>query len=313
MWGCLIAILLLAIFFISMLLLRKAILRAPTETPDAELDKWEHKRGWPVGPLREGVRWYRTQTIQTVAVQSFDGLRLVGDYLPAEGTGRGRVILFHGYHGCLTDYAASLRLFHELGFDLLLPDQRAHGRSEGRFIGFGVLERRDCRTWAEEADRLWGEKPTFLAGVSMGASTVLMASGDVLPADVRGLLADCGFTSPREIVLRVLHRVMHLPTYPFYPVTNGLCRLLAGYGFGDYSTLDAMAVNRLPVLFFHGEADSFVPPEMSRRNYEACRAEKRLVMVPGAAHCQSFVRDYETCSRETAAFLNRWAGAGSAE
>lgn len=299
-------ILLLAFFFFCMTLFRKAAVRVPSLTAEEKLDDWEKNRRLDVSLLREGLAWYRAQKKETVTATSFDGLRLVADWLPAEGTSRGRILLFHGYHGGVEDFSASLRYYHDQGYDLLVPDQRSHNRSEGKFIGYGVLERRDCKTWAEEADRRWGEAPTFLAGVSMGATTVLMAAGENLPKDVRGIIADCGFTSPKEIVIHVLHRSFHLPGAPFYTVVNGLFHLLAGYGLDECSTVDVMARDCLPVLFVHGEADDFVPPEMTRRNYDACRAEKRLLMVPGAEHCRGYLEDMPGYQRELNGFLTRY-------
>ena len=156
--------------FRGMTLFRMAALRPPEVTAEEKLDEWERERHWNVDLPRAGVAWYRTREKETVTANSFDGLSLAADLLPAEGPSRGRVLMFHGYHGGLEDFSAALRHYHELGFDLLIPDERAHHRSEGKFIGYGVLESRDCKTWAEEADRLWGEAPTFLVGVSMPAA-----------------------------------------------------------------------------------------------------------------------------------------------
>ena len=163
----------------SMTLFRMAALRPPEVTAEEKLDEWERERHWNVDLPRAGVAWYRTREKETVTANSFDGLSLAADLLPAEGPSRGRVLMFHGYHGGLEDFSAALRHYHELGFDLLIPDERAHHRSEGKFIGYGVLESRDCKTWAEEADRLWGEAPTFLVGVSMDTASRSGAEGIV--------------------------------------------------------------------------------------------------------------------------------------
>ena len=305
------AVLILLLFYLGMRLFRKAVVQDTAPTPEEILDRWEHAYGGELTIVREGMAWFRAQKTEELAIYSFDGLRLKGAYLPAEGPSRGRILLFHGYRSCgLMDFSGAMRFYHEAGYDLLLADQRAHGRSEGRFIGFGILERRDLRAWTEELNRRFGgDEPTFLAGISMGASTVLMAAGGELPDNTRGIIADCGFTSPKDIVVHELHALLHLPKYPLLPLVDLLCRLLAGYGFGDYSTLTAMETNTLPVFFIHGGGDNFVPTEMTRLNYAACRAEKRLLIVPGADHGMSWLEDPESYQRELSDFLARYGSA----
>lgn len=295
----LLALLVLALFYEAMTLLRKAVCRGSEFPEEQALEGWEHRLGVDTAPLRANLAWFRAQPLQMVTLRSFDGLKLTADYLPVEGESRGRMLLFHGYRGGVRDFSGAIRYYHEAGFDLLVPDQRAHGRSEGQYIGFGVLERRDCRDWVEEANRRFGgDEPTLLAGISMGATTVLMAAGEPFPENVRGIIADCGFTSPEEIITYQMRRLEHLPRWPLYPLTAALARLLAGYGFRDCSTVEAMEQATLPVLFVHGGADTFVPPEMTERNYAACRAEKQLLLVPGAGHGMGFVADGAGYRRE---------------
>lgn len=302
------AILVLLLFYLGMRLFRKAVVRDTEPSPEKMLKEREARCGRELDEARAGMAWFRSQKTEELSLCSFDGLRLVGSYLPAAGDARGRILLFHGYRSSgLLDFSAALRFYHDAGYDLLLADQRAHGRSEGRFIGLGVLERRDCRDWAEAMNRWFGAgRPMFLAGLSMGATTVLMASGGTLPGNIRGIIADCGFTSPKDIVVHEMHELMHLPRFPLLPIVSLLCRILAGYGFGGYSTLTAMEHNRIPVFFVHGDADGFVPAEMSRQNYAACRAEKRLLIVPGADHGMSWLVDPQDYQRELAAFLTRY-------
>ena len=302
-----VVILILLAFFSGMLCLRKSILRQPIPTAEETFDSREKRWGMDMTDIRQAAAWFREQRMEEVEILSFDGLQLHGRWLPAEGESRGRILLFHGYRsGVLEDLAGALPFYHGLGYDLMIPDQRAHGDSEGKFIGFGVLERRDCLSWLRYLENRFGTAPTFLGGVSMGATTVLMAAGGSLPEDVKGVVADCGFTSPWEIVAHEGKRLLHLPPWPLVPLTSLLSRLLAGYGFRDYSTLDAMKTLQVPVLFIHGGVDNFVPTEMSRRNYEACRSEKELLIVPEADHGASFLVDGERYRETVAGFLNRW-------
>lgn len=304
--GILIIALAAALGIAAIALFRKAVVRRqPARTPEESARGHARRFGLAEEPLVEGVRWIGAQNWEEVSIESFDGLRLRGRYLPAEG--KRRAILFHGYRSSAEqDFCLGAPLFHALGYDILLVDQRCHGGSEGTYIGFGTLERYDCRAWAEEANRRWGEVPTVLAGISMGATTVLMAAGGPLPGNVKAILADCGFTSARDILRHELRTLMHLPAFPFLPLAGGLNRLLAGWGFGDYSTLTAMETNTLPVLFVHGGDDNFVPTEMSRENYAACRAEKELLIIPGADHGMSFAVDGARCRAALEAFLHRW-------
>ena len=214
---------------------------------------------------------------------------------------------FHGYRSLATiDFALEVEFFHGLGCDVLLPYQRSHGESQGRYITYGVKERFDCRDWARYAARRFGEdKPLFLMGISMGAATVLMASGLELPGNTRGIVADCGFTTPWDIMAHVARRDYRLPPFPLLYLLDGLARLRAGFRLKGADTRKALERNRIPVLFLHGEEDGFVPLSMTEENFAACRAEKRLYTVPGAGHAQSFGVDPEGCKRVLREFLER--------
>lgn len=252
-----------------------------------------------------GIDYFRSLNAERVSITSCDGLKLYASYAEAENS-VGTVILMHGYHGSAeNDFSVIFRFYRERGFNILAPDQRAHGESEGKIISFGIRERFDCRDWAVFASKRRPDLPILLDGVSMGATTVLMASGLELPGQVRGIVADCGFTSPHAIYDCVIKSVFKLPPFPFVPAT-GLCiRVFGGFGIDEYSTLEAMKTNRLPVLFVHGEDDTFVPPEMTKANYEACRAEKVLLTVPGAGHAQSCLVDREKCESALEEFIEK--------
>ena len=179
-----------------------------------------------------------------------------------------------------------------MGFSLLICDQRAHGKSGGRLITMGIKERYDAKAWAEALARKLGrETPLFLAGISMGAATVLMASNLPMEANVRGIVADCGFTSPGDIIRYLMRRHYHVPPRPAAGLLNLSCRLLGGFGLDQWSTVRAVAETTRPILFFHGEEDHFVPKEMTEAAYRACRSEKTLLEFPGAGHGLSYMAD----------------------
>ena len=290
-----------AVFFFKFSIRRYRKERADEQYEEAD-SIWN-----PFAPrMKEAQAYIRAHTREKVKLTSFDGLELAALYLPVERP-RGTVIAFHGYRSLATiDFALEVEFFHRLGYDVLLPYQRSHGESQGKYITYGVKERFDCQSWARYAARRFGEdKPLFLMGISMGAATVLMASGLELPGNTRGIVADCGFTTPWDIMAHVARRDYRLPPFPLLYLLDGLARLRAGFRLKGADTRKALERNRLPVLFLHGEADGFVPLSMTEENFAACRAEKRLYTVPGAGHAQSFGVDPEGCKRVLREFLER--------
>ena len=255
--------------------------------------------------VKDGVDWLRQQQPRDLYLTSYDGLRLHARWVPA-AQARGTVILFHGWRSSIVgDFSPSMPVYHNLGFNLLLVDQRAQNGSAGRDITFGIRESQDVRPWIELHNREFGPYPVFLGGVSMGATTVLMAAGTPLPENVRGILADCGFSSPREILTSVAKHRAHLPAFPILYLANFWCRLLAGFDWMENSTVQAMARNRLPVFFAHGQADNFVPWSMTQAAYDAAACDKQLLLVPGAGHGRSYLVERERYLHMLEDFLNR--------
>ena len=148
----------------------------------------------------------------------------------------------------------------------------------------------------------------ILTGISMGASTVVMAAGHELPDNVIGVLADCGFSSAKDII-KVVIKQMGLPPEPCYPFVKLGARLFGGFDLEEYSPMDALKTATKPVIFFHGEADDFVPCYMSEKMYDACMSRKQLVKVPGAGHGLSFPVDQEGYLKEAKAFFGPEASA----
>ena len=185
---------------------------------------------------------------------------------------------------------------------MLYIEQRAQGESEGDFIGFGMLERYDCLDWLQWLNENGGkELPIYLAGLSMGATTVLMTSDQALPKNVRGIMADCGFTSPAAIWHKFKKENLHLHNPAIDQLADRYCNRKTGMHPGSYSTVDALKNSRVPVLLIHGEADRFVPVEMTMENYAACAAPKELLIVPDAGHAMSYVtarEEYESAVKK---------------
>lgn len=227
-----------------------------------------------------------------LTVRSRDGLLLVGRYYetvpnaPIE-------ISFHGYRSnALHDDCVAYETACRRGTNLLLPDQRAHGDSEGHTVAFGVLERYDALTWAEEAVRLFGaDTELLLTGVSMGAATVLMAADLPLPPNVKGILADCPYSSPRDILEKVA-RDRGFPPRLVYPFLRLGARLFGGFDPDAASAVRAVRGARVPILIAHGTKDGFVPYEMSQR-IAAASEEVHLALYPDADHGLSYFSDEE--------------------
>lgn len=253
-----------------------------------------------------GHAFYDSLPKEDVWITSFDGLKLHGTLI-RNGDGKKLLIQAHGFRSSAKgSFAGSLRYFYGQGFTILLIDHRAHGQSEGKYITYGVLERVDLRDWVFCALEMLGEDiQIVLDGISMGATTVLMAGALDLPENVRGLIADSGFTSPYDIFVEVLARTFHAKPFPILPLCGLMAEMKANFGFKDATTLEAMAENEIPVLFVHGEEDDFVPIEMSEANFEACKGEKYFVRVPGAKHGCGYLVDRENCEQAMTAFFEK--------
>lgn len=259
--------------------------------------------------MTQWVRWTRSLPRETVEIESFDGLKLRGKYYEY-APGAPMELMFHGYRGnAERDLSGGVYRCFALGRSVLIVDQRSCGSSEGDTITFGIREHRDCLNWLDYAVKRFGpDQKIILTGISMGASTVLMAAGRELPPNVIGVLADCGYTTAKEIMMEVI-RQMRLPPKLCYPFVRLGAKLYAGFDPDGYSALEAAPKIRVPVIFFHGDADDFVPCSMSRKNFDACTGRKKLVLVPGAGHGLAFPVDEESYLQELRAFFGPEASA----
>lgn len=230
----------------------------------------------------------RAMPCEKVSILSFDGLKLCGKYYEY-APGAPVELMFHGYRGSAErDLSGGVHRCFRLGHSALIVEQRTSNDSEGHVITFGIHEHRDCLDWIDFAVEHFGsDVKIILTGISMGASTVLMAAGNKLPDQVIGVLADCGFTTAKDIMFHVMQAI-GLPPKLCYPLVKLGARIFGHFDLEAYSALEAMDTCTVPVIFFHGEEDDFVPCEMSRVNFEACKTRKQLVLVPGAGHGLSF-------------------------
>lgn len=287
----------------NLYLIPKLMKRSQKNSPSQQQDR-------AVRPaLDAGIEWFEQQTVEEKRIGSFDGLSLYARYFPAQGS-KNTVILCHGYRGSgLGDFGGIVRYLHEeLKLNILMIDERSHGKSEGKHMTYGIKERFDICRWAKLIAREHPEHSIFLYGMSMGAASVLMTPSTDLPKNVRGLIADCGFTSPDDIFRSVAKDWFKLPPFPFVDIAELYAKVFAHFDFSQCSAKQALRECRLPVLFFHGTADDFVPPYMSEENYEACAGEKELVKIEGAFHATSCYIDFEKYTNALKAFIERASG-----
>lgn len=266
--------------------------RAPARRILGE-DEYEIPEGDIYEVFREDmIAWtkmIRAYPYKEYAIQSFDGLTLRAKFFECK-PGAPIELMFHGYKGnAERDLNGGVERCLRLGHSALLIDHRGAGFSDGNVITFGILEKRDALRWVEFAVKEFGEDAKLiLTGISMGAATVMMTAGEDLPPQIQYVLADCGYTSPKEIISKVM-RDMKLPPALLYPCATLGAKLFGRFNLNEDSPMEAMARCKVPVVFAHGDTDDFVPYDMSVRLCEVCTGRhKKLVTIKNAGHGLAF-------------------------
>lgn len=300
-WIIIIAALILTAAALSYYAYRKAFLSDRKRQED-----WDGfiRRAGEEGPqVRELMEQLKEITAEDVFINSFDGLKLHGRYYHVKD-GAPLDIQFHGYNGnAMRDFCGGNKISRESGHNSLLIDQRAHGMSRGKTISFGINERKDCLSWVRYAVERFGEDTEIvLSGVSMGAATVLMASDLGLPKNVKAIVADCGYSSPKAIINKVM-RDSGLPDKLMYPFVWLGAMVFGKFNLTESSAVSAVSESDVPILIIHGGADDFVPCYMAEEIYKACRSEKKLLIVPGAGHGMSYLVDKDLYEKTVKDFI----------
>lgn len=264
--------------------------RRDTDSAYAELyARYPDMRQWTDSMRRAGA--LRDTFITMPGGERHHALYARGD------TAHGRTaVIVHGYKDCAVKFLYLGRMYHhDLGFNILLPDLHAHGLSDGKEIQMGWKDRYDVMRWAEVAESAFRDstrQPALvLHGVSMGAATVMSVAGERLPAYIRCFVEDCGYTDVWNEFTYQLDEQFSLPPFPLMQTTSLLCRLRYGWSFGEASPLRQVARCDRPMLFIHGDADTFVPAGMVMPLYEAKTGRKELWITRGTEHAMSF-HDY---------------------
>ena len=264
--------------------------------PEKPKEEFEIPPGAIYEPYRDiMVNWMkeaRTLNPKEVSIKSFDGLTLYGKYYkysedaPIE-------LMFHGYRGnAERDLCGGVQRCFALGRSCLIVDQRTAGKSGGRVITFGIKESRDCLSWVDYIiEKINPNAKIIITRISRGAATVTIAAGESLPKNVIAALADCGYTSPKAIIKKVI-KDLKMPPDLMYPFIKLGARLFGGFDLEKYSPIEAMKKCTIPIIFIHGTTDDFVPYEMSVENFNACTHKcKKMVTVEGAGHGLAYLKD----------------------
>ena len=273
-------------------------------------DEYEIPPGTIYEPYRDYmVMWAkksREMPHEDMEITSFDGLKLKGRYLENR-KGAPIEIIFHGYRGYgERDLSGAIDRCFSIGRNVLIVDQRASGKSEGNVITFGIKERYDCIAWVNHViERFGKETEIILCGVSMGGATVALASGEELPSNVVCILADCPYSTASGIIKKII-KEMKLPVWLLYPFVKLGARLFGGFNLEETSPLEAVKRSKTPIIFIHGDADAFVPYEMSKELYEACSCLKKLVKIEGAGHGLAFPVNKEKYYGALLEFEKEW-------
>ena len=249
--------------------------------------------------------WKDSITTTPVNITSDDGLNLIGEMYVSNPENHKWALIIHGYtsnRNAMWDYGY---MFSEEGYNILLPDMRGHGESEGNYIGMGWLDRKDVVKWIDLICQQDPEAEIILHGVSMGGGTVMMTSGEELPANVKAIVEDCGYTSVWDIFSDEMKALFNLPDFPLLHTASVIAKIRAGYTFQEASAREQVAKTQVPMLFIHGSADNFVHTEFVYELYDICPTEKDIMVVDEAGHGVSYYYAPEEYHDKVFSFLEK--------
>ncbi len=255
---------------------------------------------------KEADLWAKQYLTEQFSITSQDGLKLVGDYYEQEIDAGMYCIILHGYKKNKEDIRLFAKHYYERGYNVLTPDLRAHGESEGDYIGMGYLDKEDLKLWIDLVIQKDPKAKIALHGLSMGASAIMMASGDDLPENVKVLVGDSGYSSVWDEFADKLENLYGLPEFPMLHTANLISKMKADYYFSDGDTLAPLRRNDIPMLFIHGDMDDYNPFYMLDMVYDANASEKKKLVIPGARHVMGVHVDPETYWNTVDDFVDRY-------
>ena len=255
---------------------------------------------------KEVNKWLKTVKTDEATVKSDDGLKLWGKIYLQDNKSDKWAIIAHGYTSNHEDMQPIALNFYNQGYNVLTPDMRAHGNSEGQYIGMGWLDRKDMLKWIDYVISLDKNAQIALYGESMGGATVMMTSGEDLPSNVKAIVEDCGYTSVLEMFKKELNERFGLKPFPILNAAEMVTQLRAKYNFTEASALEQVKKSKTPMLFTHGGNDTYVPTKMVYELYEVANVEKDMLIIDGAAHGAAPDVDPETYYEKVFSFLDKY-------
>lgn len=294
-FGILLLILTVLLLLLGYLLFRLMVRRSekPYQPPDVNKVKEEERAG--VAFILEEYDRIQKWGYETVRIQTRKGETLCGYFVKAKKPTNKTVLMIHGYRSCnFYEFAHfALMYLEHFGWNVLIADDYAHGQSDGKYIGFGWMDRLDIHKWTDWlVARMGTDSKILLQGCSMGAAAVLTAAGEEnLPKQVCGIVADCGFSSLYKFCKDISKKYLHIPLFPIYYIASCYCKLLAGYRYSDVNAAKSAAKIKIPTLIIHGLNDPVTACENANIIFDALKCTKKLWLVPDAGHGQSILYD----------------------
>lgn len=265
-----------------------------------------HRPKTRANPLYDDEKQFDHLKKETVWMAN-QGLKQDAWYVPAARETNKTVIVVHGFNNSKKDMKAYAWMFHELGYNVLMPDNMAHGKSQGQIIGYGWNDRLNIIKWAQLLVDKNAASQITLFGVSMGGAAVMMASGESnLPKQVVNIIEDCGYSSVWEELKYQAKAMYSLPAFPILYEVSSISKVRAGFSYGQASSIEQLKKNKLPILFIHGDKDDFVPTKMVYDNFKASRGAKELYIAKGAQHAKSMESNPETYQKKISTFLKNY-------
>lgn len=257
--------------------------------------------------LDSDIQWLLTESNYTdETLTSFDNLNLHAYKVLNQNDSNKWVITVHGYTSEGINMSSYAKNYYDMGYNVLIPDLRSHGLSEGDYIGMGWDDRLDIIDWINTILEYNPNAEIVLHGVSMGAATVSMVSGEDLPSNVKAIVADCGYTSVWDEFAYQLDDLFSLPEFPILNVSSLVAKVRAGYFLGEASTLKQVAKSKTPILFIHGDEDDFVPYYMMEELYNATSSEKEMLTIKNAGHAKASEVDPATYWTTVSNFTSKY-------